>query len=128
MVKKGVIRRGHRAARSGRSGRNMAQAAKVARTVDMSVDDDDPGVGRAGGGGADGAGGAGTLTVRTARHDDRLPVEFRDTGPGVPPETRDHVIDPSFTTEPVGEGTGPGPDTSWWNRCRATPASRCVCH
>ncbi|MFE7210167.1 ATP-binding protein [Streptomyces sp. NPDC001698] len=61
----------------------------------------------------DGAGGEGTLTVRTALHDDRLLVEFRDTGPGVPPEVRDRIFDPFFTTKPVGQGTGLGLDISW---------------
>ncbi|PJM92875.1 histidine kinase [Streptomyces sp. CB01373] len=60
-----------------------------------------------------GAGGEGTLTVRTALHDDRLLVEFRDTGPGVPPEIRDRIFDPFFTTKPVGQGTGLGLDISW---------------
>ncbi|WP_073949152.1 ATP-binding protein [Streptomyces kebangsaanensis] len=59
----------------------------------------------------DGTGG-GTLTVRTALHDDRLLVEFRDTGPGVPPEIRDRIFDPFFTTKPVGRGTGLGLDIS----------------
>ncbi|GGS60260.1 MULTISPECIES: ATP-binding protein [Streptomyces] len=60
-----------------------------------------------------GAGGQGTLTVRTALHHERLLVEFRDTGPGVPPEIRDRIFDPFFTTKPVGEGTGLGLDISW---------------
>ncbi|MFJ3334664.1 ATP-binding protein [Streptomyces sp. NPDC086766] len=60
-----------------------------------------------------GAGGEGTLTVRTARHDDRLLVEFQDSGPGVPPEIRDRIFDPFFTTKPVGQGTGLGLDISW---------------
>jgi signal transduction histidine kinase len=58
-------------------------------------------------------GGDGTLTVRTARDHDRLLVEFRDTGPGVPAEIRDRIFDPFFTTKPVGEGTGLGLDISW---------------
>ncbi|MGW1162483.1 ATP-binding protein [Streptomyces sp. NPDC002513] len=59
------------------------------------------------------AGGEGTLTVRTALDGDRLLVEFRDTGPGVPPEIRNRVFDPFFTTKPVGQGTGLGLDISW---------------
>ncbi|MEU7299368.1 ATP-binding protein [Streptomyces sp. NPDC007206] len=60
-----------------------------------------------------GAGGSGTLTVRTALDRERLLVEFRDTGPGVPPEIKDRIFDPFFTTKPVGEGTGLGLDISW---------------
>ncbi|MEU9560107.1 ATP-binding protein [Streptomyces fumanus] len=59
------------------------------------------------------AGGEGTLTVRTAREHDRLLVEFRDTGTGVPREIRDRIFDPFYTTKPVGEGTGLGLDISW---------------
>ncbi|EFL29806.1 two-component sensor histidine kinase [Streptomyces viridochromogenes DSM 40736] len=59
------------------------------------------------------AGGEGTLTVRTARDHDRLLVEFRDTGVGIPPEDRGRIFDPFFTTKPVGEGTGLGLDISW---------------
>ncbi|MFE9097301.1 ATP-binding protein [Streptomyces sp. NPDC007264] len=59
------------------------------------------------------AGGDGTLTVRTALDRDRLLVEFRDTGPGVPPEIHGRIFDPFFTTKPVGQGTGLGLDISW---------------
>ncbi|ELS50483.1 ATP-binding protein [Streptomyces viridochromogenes] len=59
------------------------------------------------------AGGDGTLTVRTAPGHDRLLVEFRDTGIGIPAEHRGRIFDPFFTTKPVGEGTGLGLDISW---------------
>jgi signal transduction histidine kinase len=58
-------------------------------------------------------GGEGTLTVRTALEHEQVLVEFRDTGPGIPPEIKDRIFDPFFTTKPVGEGTGLGLDISW---------------
>src|SRR5207253_8124398 len=58
-------------------------------------------------------GGTGTLTVRTARDEDRALVEIGDTGPGVPAEIRDRIFEPFFTTKDVGEGTGLGLDISW---------------
>jgi signal transduction histidine kinase len=57
--------------------------------------------------------GHGTLTLHTARDHDRVLIEFRDTGPGVPPEIKDRIFEPFFTTKPVGEGTGLGLDISW---------------
>jgi signal transduction histidine kinase len=64
-------------------------------------------------GAMNGADGDGMLTVRTELLPDRVLVEFRDTGPGVPAEIRDRIFDPFFTTKPVGEGTGLGLDISW---------------
>jgi signal transduction histidine kinase len=57
--------------------------------------------------------GGGTLTVRTARENDCLLVEIRDTGSGIPPEVLPRVFEPFFTTKPVGEGTGLGLDISY---------------
>jgi signal transduction histidine kinase len=57
--------------------------------------------------------GTGTLTVRTAREEDWLLVEFGDTGPGIPAEIKGRIFEPFFTTKPVGEGTGLGLDISW---------------
>ncbi|HXA50296.1 MAG TPA: ATP-binding protein [Candidatus Acidoferrum sp.] len=55
--------------------------------------------------------GRGELLVRTASEFGRVLVEIRDSGPGIPPEARDHIFEPFFTTKPVGEGTGLGLDT-----------------
>jgi signal transduction histidine kinase len=57
--------------------------------------------------------GAGTLTIRTARADDCMLVEFGDTGPGIPEDIRRRIFEPFFTTKPVGKGTGLGLDISY---------------
>jgi signal transduction histidine kinase len=55
----------------------------------------------------------GTLTVRTAREDDRVLVEIGDTGVGIPEELQTKIFEPFFTTKPPGEGTGLGLDISY---------------
>jgi signal transduction histidine kinase len=57
--------------------------------------------------------GHGTLTVRTARDEDKILVEIGDTGPGIPPDVQKRIFEPFFTTKPVGEGTGLGLDIAW---------------
>ena len=38
---------------------------------------------------------------------------MRDNGAGIPPEIRDQLFHPFFTTKPTGEGTGLGLSISW---------------
>lgn len=53
--------------------------------------------------------GAGTLKIATyADGDGWVHVEVRDSGCGIPQENLDKVLDPFFTTKPVGQGTGLG--------------------
>ncbi len=50
----------------------------------------------------------GTLTIRTRSNSNQASVAISDTGPGISPETREHLFDPGFTTkgERVGMGLG----------------------
>ena len=50
--------------------------------------------------------GGGKLTITTSRKDDRIFIDFSDTGPGI--KSPQQVFDPFFTTKPVGKGTGLG--------------------
>lgn len=53
--------------------------------------------------------GEGTLKIATyADGDGWVHVEVRDTGCGIPQENLEKVLDPFFTTKPVGQGTGLG--------------------
>ena len=49
-----------------------------------------------------------TLTATTKNLGDRVEIAIRDNGPGVPPEVREKMFNPFFTTKPAGEGTGLG--------------------
>lgn len=52
--------------------------------------------------------GEGTLTISTAGDDEWVHVSIADTGCGIAKENLDRVLDPFFTTKPVGQGTGLG--------------------
>ena len=55
-----------------------------------------------------GNGFAPTLRVSTRRDGDVVEVRIRDNGDGIPPEIRDRIFNPFFTTKPTGQGTGLG--------------------
>ena len=45
------------------------------------------------------------LHVATKNADDAVEVKVRDNGTGIPPDIRDKLFQPFFTTKPTGEGT-----------------------
>ena len=49
-----------------------------------------------------------TLWAATKNLGDRVEITIRDNGAGIPPEVREKMFNPFFTTKPAGEGTGLG--------------------
>ncbi len=49
-----------------------------------------------------------TVTISTAVEGDTVVVSVRDTGRGIPPELRERVFEPFFSTRPREKGTGLG--------------------
>jgi signal transduction histidine kinase len=54
-----------------------------------------------------------TLQVTTRDLGEAIEIRVRDNGTGIPPEIRDQLFQPFFTTKPTGEGTGLGLSISW---------------
>ena len=56
----------------------------------------------------DGDGYEPTLVTSTRSFGDRVEIRVRDNGMGIPPEVKEKMFNPFFTTKPAGEGTGLG--------------------
>jgi signal transduction histidine kinase len=54
-----------------------------------------------------------TLRVTTRDLGDVVEIRVRDNGIGIPPEIKDKLFQPFFTTKPTGEGTGLGLSISY---------------
>ncbi|TWB63053.1 phospho-acceptor domain-containing protein [Bradyrhizobium sacchari] len=48
------------------------------------------------------------VIARTHANEDQVEIRIRDNGTGIPPEVKEKIFNPFFTTKPAGEGTGLG--------------------
>ena len=54
-----------------------------------------------------------TLAAATKNLGDSVEIRIRDNGTGIPPEVKERMFNPFFTTKPAGEGTGLGLSLSY---------------
>jgi len=54
-----------------------------------------------------------TVTVSTKKIDNKIIVEVKDNGTGIPQKALDKIFQPFFTTKPTGQGTGLGLSLSY---------------
>jgi two-component system, NtrC family, sensor kinase len=52
--------------------------------------------------------GKGVITINAGAEGEMFVITVADTGSGIPADVRDRVLEPFFTTKPVGQGTGLG--------------------
>lgn len=50
------------------------------------------------------------IIIRTCHQGDYLRVEIEDNGPGISPSVKNRILEPFFTTKPMGKGSGLGLD------------------
>jgi len=53
------------------------------------------------------------VSVSTKKTDETIEIRVSDNGPGIPPEIKDKIFQPFFTTKPTGSGTGLGLSLSY---------------
>jgi signal transduction histidine kinase len=56
----------------------------------------------------DAMGGHGRIRIHAFARESDVVVEICDDGPGMPPEVRERIFEPFYTTKPPGSGTGLG--------------------
>jgi|KBSSwiStaDraftv2_1062776.scaffolds.fasta_scaffold240981_2 signal transduction histidine kinase len=49
-----------------------------------------------------------TVSLRTRRLQDKIEINVRDNGNGIPASIKEKIFQPFFTTKPTGQGTGLG--------------------